>query len=1090
MARLRLTLLGGFEAQLASGTVLPLPSRKTRALLAYLAVRQARRTTRDAVATLLWGDVGEVQARQSLRQALAALRRVLPRTRPAVFTADHQVLALNSSVTDVDVLRFERVARRGEPEALQQAVTLYRGDLLEGFQLREARFEEWLRAERERVRGLAVAALERLSGHRLRDGGVEVGVQAGLRLLALDPSLEAVHRALMRLYLHSGRRAAAVTQYRRCAEVLQRELGVAPDAATEALYRDATSRRASPAAVPSLPAPDVDRTGGLARDVRLVGRRAELGELQRAFEEARRGHGRLVAVSGEAGIGKSRLIQELSAWVARQDGRIAEARCFEGEQVLPFAPWVSVLRHEQLRSALADVAGADARSRGELSRLLPELGRDGAASIPEGEYLRIFEAASRVVLAAGARQPLLLVLEDLHWADDMSVRLLAFLARRFGASRLLVVATMRAEELLDRATMRRLLGEAERQVMSLRLAPLAAPETLDLVRHLASTGMPPDALAHLGKRVWRLSEGNPFVVVETMRALGEGSPPGAMDQLPLAERIRKLIITRLDRLGPGSRKLAAVAAVIGREFEAALLRRAAGVSERALAGEVEELVRHRILRAAGDGLVFTHDYVREVAYGELLAPRRRLLHAAVARALEELYAGDLEPHWAALGRHCREAGAWARAATHLRRAAMVAADRAAYEDAVAFLDQAVAALDRLPKSREVLEQGIDARFELGNALGPLGRFDRISGCLGDAERMAAALDDRRRLGWASAYLSSNLWQTGRPLDACATAARARAVGESLGDARLIVNATFSLGVAHAIMGQLDRAEAHLEEMRSLLQGDLGRERCGLQMFPSVSCHCWLAFVCTGRGEFDRGLAHAQEGLRLAEVLDHSFSLGIACWVLGHLYVDWGRFDDATPVLERALALAHDAGIVILLPVVKGLLGPVRAAAGRGADVQPLLEQDLGIYRPGTIYHASARGLQARMYLLVHRLEDAAAAAEEALASAREGHLQPSEAFALRLLGDVAARREPADRPAAEERYQQALALAEQLGLRPLGARCHLELGRLYRRAGKPRMAEPRLLAARAMFGEMGLRPPLEEAEVELEKLCDVEPAGG
>jgi DNA-binding SARP family transcriptional activator len=147
MARLTLTLLGGFRAQLGTGATLSLPSKKSQALLAYLAVCQARRTTRDSLADLLWGDTGEVQARQSLRQALAGLRRVLPRTKPAIVVADHQAIALNAAATDVDALRFERLVSQARPEALQEAVALFRGDLLEGLRLKEPRFEEWLRAD-------------------------------------------------------------------------------------------------------------------------------------------------------------------------------------------------------------------------------------------------------------------------------------------------------------------------------------------------------------------------------------------------------------------------------------------------------------------------------------------------------------------------------------------------------------------------------------------------------------------------------------------------------------------------------------------------------------------------------------------------------------------------------------------------------------------------------------------------------------------------------------------------------------------------------------------------------------------------------
>jgi DNA-binding SARP family transcriptional activator/tetratricopeptide (TPR) repeat protein len=1081
MARFSLTLLGGFEATLASGAALSIPARKTRGLLAYLALRHGRRSTRVALASLLWEDRSDAQAGQSLRQALAGLRRGLPRTRPPVLVADHQAIALDVSRVDVDVLRFERLAAVRKPAALVEALTLYRGDLLEGVRLREAGFEQWLSSERDRLRGLAVDALERLSRHRLDDRGVEAGIQAGLRLLALDASQEAVHRALMRLYLGSGRRAAAVKQYDRCAEILRRDLGVEPDAATRTLRREAS------AAAPSRPAPAMPvvraaRPAARAESTnRLVGRDAEVAEARRALEAAHRGRGGFLAVSGEAGIGKSRLVAELTAWAARRDAWIVEARCFENEQILSFAPWVTVLRHERLQAALREVVEGDARSRTELARLLPELGRGSPDPIVEGDFLRIFEAVGRVVMSAATEHPLLLVLEDLHWADDMSIRLLDFIGRRCGATRLLLVATMRTEEVMDRGPARRFLeadGDGERT--TLRLSPLSARETLALVEQLAVARAAAGDVARLGARVWRLSEGNPFVVVETMRALPAARRLDAMERLPLADRIRQIVLRRLDRLSPRSRKLVSVAAVIGREIEPALLRRAAGVSERAFADQVEELTRRRILHAAGDGLAFTHDYLREVSYAELLAPRRRLLHAAVARALEAHYAGRLEPHWTALGTHHSEAGAWAEAAGALRRAAAVAARRTAYDDAAALLDQAVAAADRLPGTREVTQLGVDLRFDLAGALGPLGEFERIEACIADAARMARSLDDERRLAWASTCQAGLLWQTGRPAEACEAAARARATGERLADRPLMMNATFHLGVTHALCARYADAETFLEELRRDV--DRTPERYGLDMFPAAACWSWLAFIDLECGAFDRGLPRAQEALRLAEAFDHPYTIGIASWVLGMLHVTQGRHEMAIPVLERALRLAHDSRIQILRPIVTALLARAYAVTGRPVTGDLGVGETPRFCRAGTIYHASLRMTEGWTHMVVGRIAEAAATAEEVLASARQGQLPLAEASALRLLGTTLALREPADVERADGRYREALELAERLGSRSMAAGCRLDLGKLYRRAGRPEVAEEFLTTARTMFLDMDMPRGLAASEEELRLL--------
>ena len=475
-----------------------------------------------------------------------------------------------------------------------------------------------------------------------------------------------------------------------------------------------------------------------------------------------------MTILGEAGIGKTRLIHELASRIGRQGGQVIVGRCFESEEVLPFAPWIDILRGEAARAALGELAGAYPRHRAQLARLLPELGGERpTAPAPAEDYRRIFDAVAHVIGSIAARRPTAIVVDDLHWADDMSVRLLAFLARRRGTGRLLLVASAREEELLERPLARRLLSEAEAGAPepALSVGPLSEAETLALARELAAGPSRPDS-ERIAKRVWRLSEGNPFMVVETVRTLRGGAAPDAADRLPLSQRIQQLVLRRLERLGRRSQTLVAVAAVIGREFDYALLPRAAGVSERAAAEGVEELVRHRVLHSAGERLAFAHDYIREVAYARLLPPRRRLLHGAVARAIETLYRHDLDPHAAALGRHYREAGLPAEAVPHLRRAAAVASGRGAHWDAVAQLEQTLAVLEGLPRQRAVLEQAIDVRFELSNCFSALGQFVRQGEWAGAAARAAEALGDQHRLAWASSYLSYYDWVMSRTREAC------------------------------------------------------------------------------------------------------------------------------------------------------------------------------------------------------------------------------------------------------------------------------------------------------------------------------------
>lgn len=219
MAALTLTLFGGFQARLGSGQALDLPTKKAQALLAYLALRPGQAHPRDKLAALLWGDSDDARARDSLRHTLAALRKTLPGGTPQILVAEGQSLALNPALVEVDVAAFEQAVATGTPETLEQAAGLYRGDLLEGVSVSEPSFEEWLLAERERLRELALEALAKLLAHQTRADSTERAIQTAVRLLALDPLQEVVQRALMRLYARQGRRAAALRQYQICVGV-------------------------------------------------------------------------------------------------------------------------------------------------------------------------------------------------------------------------------------------------------------------------------------------------------------------------------------------------------------------------------------------------------------------------------------------------------------------------------------------------------------------------------------------------------------------------------------------------------------------------------------------------------------------------------------------------------------------------------------------------------------------------------------------------------------------------------------------------------------------------------------------------------
>jgi DNA-binding SARP family transcriptional activator len=578
MARLTLTLLGGFQGQLDGGRPLVLSARKAWALLVYLALPPGRMHPRDKLTALLWGGVPETRARASLRQALSTLRRAL-RESAELLILESERVGLDAWYLDVDAVRLERELGSDGHDGLESAVALYRGDLLAGLALDEPPFEEWLVAERERLRELALEGLARLLARQRTAGAFEVGVGTALHLLAIDPLQESVHRTLMRLYATLGRRGDALRQYRECVAVLQRELETEPEGETRQLYQeilrdrlvrpsrvDAGQAAATP---PAGPRTELAALGPGLAEAPLVGRLAELDHLRAALDVAWGGRPQLFLVRGEAGIGKSRLIAELAGEAERRGGHVLLGQSHESDQALPFGPWVDLLR-TALNELGPELGGLAAASRAELARLVPELA-DVAAPPPEGpvHHRRLFEAVAAFVHTLARTRPVLLVLEDLHWADEPSLRLLASLGHRLGDASALVVASVRDEDLVDAPERARLLDVLGAPTAMVTLGPLSRPDTATLVAALGRRGADAAAVSQLADRVWAVSEGHPLMVVEATRVFGT-EPDAVPARAALPDRIHDLVARRLHRVSEAGLAVLAAAAVAGRQVDFAV----------------------------------------------------------------------------------------------------------------------------------------------------------------------------------------------------------------------------------------------------------------------------------------------------------------------------------------------------------------------------------------------------------------------------------------------------------------------------------------------------------------------------------------
>lgn len=1015
-----LRLLGSFRAQRGSGAAVTLTTRKARALLVHLALRPGQRHSRDKLTELLWGATPVARARQSFRQALSSVRKALGHSSAIVVDADG--VTLNASALDVDVPRFERLAAKATPGALKEAISLYAGDLLEGFQVGDDPFDDWLRAERQRLRDIAIQALTRLLAHQTTHGAIDDAVATATRMLTIDPAVEVAHRALMQLYARQGRRAAALAQYQTCTDLLQRTFDLEPDPETKRVYQQLVQHGGKAAR----PSPSRARSG-----IPLVGRAAEVAELRRVLHDVDEGRGRVVIVRGEAGIGKSRLVEELTNAALERRHRVLLGRCYESEQILPFAPWVDALRAADVAADRVALNALKPAWRSAIASLLPELGAAAAPPADHQDWLRLFDAVLHLVREMATRHAIAIFVEDTHWADDMSLRLFAFLARRLHTTRVLLVATVREEELVDAAAARRTLLDlhGDPHVRELRLSPLTRAETEALARTLGGTRRGGAEAARLGERLWAVSRGNPFVIVEMMRSLDEG---GAT----LPARVQEVVRHRLDRLGASARGLVTLAAIIGREFEFDLLRHAADVSSERAAEAVEELVRRRILQNVGERFDFRHDYIRDVAAQDILPERRRLLHERVATALETLYGANPEPYYAAIAVHSEAAERWANAARYFQRAGDQAFVRTANRDAAVFFERSLAMLAHLPRIDDTLAQAVDTRLRLRNALWPIGELDAVLDNLRAAEPLARALGDPFRLGWVSTFTAWMLWLRGETAEAHVVADRARTFADQAGDVGLRLSANLCAGMTLHALGDFGTAEVRLRTAIALLSDGRERERFGAAGLPAMQAHAWLGWCLAERGEFDEAIVHGREAVRLADTPDHPWSLSIACWILGYLYLATTRIGEAVALAECGVSLCHEWNLRLWAPALTALLGYANVLSGRVVEgrsriadaLEDMATTRVALFESLALIHAA----HARSIAGDH---GAVEAAERAVALTRARHQRAWEAHALRIRADIAAGATPRDEETATDAYRAALAIARELGMRPLEAAC-------------------------------------------------------
>jgi class 3 adenylate cyclase/tetratricopeptide (TPR) repeat protein len=833
---------------------------------------------------------------------------------------------------------------------------------------------------------------------------------------------------------------------------------------------------------------------------RFVGRDPELDQLRQACERAEAGQGQVVAVIGEPGVGKSRLFYEFTHSYRTHGWLLLASSSVSYGKATPYLPIIDLLKaycgievHDDARKRREKVTGKLLTLERALEPTLlafltllevPVEDQQWQALDPPQRRQRTLDALKRLLLRESQVQPLCVVFEDLHWIDAETQALLDSLVESLPTARLLLLVNYRPEYRHD--------WGGKTFYKQLRLDPLPPANAEEFLQALLGDN---PSLAPLTRLLIERTEGNPFFLEESVRTLVETKAlvgtPGAyrlaqsLLTIQMPATVQAVLAARIDRLAPEEKRLLQTAAVIGTEVPFTLLQAIAELPEATLHRGLAHLQAAEFLYEThlfpDLAYTFKHALTYEVAYSSLLQGRRRALHTKIVAVLETLDADRLAEQVEWLAHHAVRGEVWEKALQYCWQAGVKAAARSAHREAVVSFEQALGALQHLPESRARSEQAIDLRFDLRNALFPLGEEQRILDHLRVAERLAEALDDHRRLGRVASFMTHYFIIVGDLDRALESGQRALVVSEALGDVALQVEARVHLGRLYYVLGDYRRAIAVLRKNVEALQGDLRCEHFSLPGVASVVSYAWLVRSLAELGAFAEGMTHAEEAVRIAEVADHSFTLFDAYYSVGCLCLRKGEIPKALPLLERALALVQSRNMLIVFPSTASALGVAYALSGQVRQALPLLEQAMQLSESMGIKATHALGVAAlsEAYLLAGRIDEALPLAGRALECSSDlkqhGHL----AWILRLLGELYARHDPPQIEQTEAHYRQALTLAEELGMRPLQAHCHRGLGMLYAATGQQERARTALSTAMEMYQSMDMTFWLPQTEAAL-----------
>ena len=1046
-----------------------------QSLFAYLLLHRDTPVSRAQLAFRFWPDATEAGARNNLRQLLHQLRQALPGAERFLRADASSLQWVSAPPFGLDVATFAaalteagRAQRAGDATrrraCLERALDQCRGPLV------PACYDDWIGPERAALARRCEEASADLVALLEEQREYAAAVARVRHWLEHDPVDEEAYRWLMRLLALAGDRPAALKAFRECGKALRRELDAEPSAATVAVHERIRRAESEAGRVPARAA---------SPPLPLVGRGVEWARLREAWDRAAAGRPSFALVGGDAGIGKTRLAEELVTWARRQGVAAAATRCYAAEGRLSLAPVAAWLRSETLAPLLDRLEDVWLV---ELARILPELlarrpGLPAPAPMTDyGERLRFFEGLARAVLLAPP--PLLLVIDDLQWSDRETLEWLHFLSRYDRGAALLVVGTLRPDE-VDAAhpltgLLRQLQGEG--QLVELALEPLDAAETAKLAAEVAGRHF--DAAA--STRLYRETEGNPLFVVEAVRAEAAGPPAaGSAPQPPgPPPRVQAVIAGRLAQLSGGAREVAASAAVIGRAFDLEVLVRLVG-DEAAVVRALDELWRKRIVREQGPNAYdFTHDRLRDVAYGETSAPQRRHLHRRVAEALLARHAADPDAVSVSVAAHYESAGLAERAIPHYARAAVLAQGLYAHEEAVALARRGLALVETLPAGppRDRLELELrlvlvpSCRVTLGWAAPEL--EDVLVRALDLCER-AGSPEERLQVLYGMQSLSIVAGRLERSVE---LAEEVVALSRETTGAVPVRGALAMAAGGRIHLGRLEEASAEIDRLLlDVDRGELERFHEAHGINYEIHGRAWQSHALWCLGRPDAALAQGASALARARELRQPFSQAIAATYLAllqQLRADHGTFRrQAAEALELSAAFRATyyrawAAILVAYGDTLDAPGPAELARLRA-----------------TIEAFTATGARLRLpYFLAllaeahRRADDRAgglAVVDEALIRSRETRERWWDAELHRLRGVLLSER--GDAGGASLELQGALEIAREQRARSLELRAASTLARQWAAEGRRADARGLLVSIVEDFREGHDTPDLREA---------------